>query len=328
MGSKQSGRRLRLPKASKGTTKSPAGTGPGMEEWAALERTVFTPEQIAALREAETHLIKGFPWLYAEPEQVGKVTVLAGFPRSVAGKNQDDSLLRVIFIAKGECADPDLIRRNIFERVNQLASLLGSHKPPAEIKDAPKGNLFHMIARLIELSGKPFCPRTDSEFFSAIAEGLKYLENPRLTTSNYAVEALQDAFVGFMECEYEWGKKGLPTTGKVTRMAEAHLKNQGKSWKGTWTHLLQIAGLGFLKPGKAGRRPSKQEVDQNIKDKRVVLSKQAKVVNDVYGGNWGPMRQRLDAFFSGKKQFKQDEAERLKEAYGRPRFPEEDQESA
>ena len=64
------------------------------------------------------------------------------------------------------------------------------------------------------------------------------------------------------------------------------------------------------------------------KDKRVVLSKQAKVVNDVYGGNWGPMRQRLDAFFGGKKQFKQDEAERLKEAYGRPRFPEEDQESA
>jgi hypothetical protein len=131
-----------------------------------------------------------------------------------------------------------------------------------------------------------------------------------------------------MEGKYEWEKKGLPTPGEVERMAEADLERQGKSWKGKWAKLRRIAGLGFLKPGKAGRRPSKQEVDKNIKDKQEFLSKQTKFVNDVYGGNWRPMLEKFNPVFGGKKQVQQDEAEHLKEASVQPRFPEEDEESA
>lgn len=151
-----------------------------MEEWAAWERTEFTAEEIAALREPEAVLIKGkgLRWLYAEPEQVGRVAALAGFPRSVAGARQGDSLLRQIFNIKRECQNPNFVRLKIFEIASKEAISPGSPEILAEMEKAPKGHFFHVAARLHKFlnPGVPFQPKTDSEFFSAIAVCLEHLE--------------------------------------------------------------------------------------------------------------------------------------------------------
>jgi len=127
-------------------------------------------------------------------------------------------------------------------------------------------------------------PQTASEFFQAIADRLRHLETYRPTAGDFAVQALQEVFVGLMNGPYQWGKKGLPTKGQVTQFAKEYLKLSGRNVrKGTWTDLLKEAGLNWLPPGKAGR-PSKQKVNENIKTKKVFLSKQPKYVQEILGG--------------------------------------------
>jgi len=282
-----------------------------MEEWAAWE---FTQKEVKAVRKAAHCLREGFPWLYAEPKEARIVAFRAGFPRSKAGVGQNDQLLRVIYCSGQSYQDTDLARLKIVETVSgflwpreelNLEELKGHL--PEDLRD-----LFYMGSELNRLT-KPreaYQPKTDSEFFSAIAMRLEHLENFKPTIGDYAVEALQNAFVGLMEGKYEWGKKGLPTKGEVREMAKAHLESQGKSWKGAWTGLLGTAGLGFLPAGKAGR-PPKPEIDRNIKDKQEFLSKQTKFVNAFLGGNWQKLLDQAGHVFGGKKLFQPYEAERV-----------------
>jgi len=149
------------------------------------------------------------------------------------------------------------------------------------------------------------------DFFRDVAKRLKFLETYKPTTGDFAVEALQDAFVGLMQNEYDWGKKGFPTKGKVIGMAKELLGRQKLSRETGWTDLLRKARLDWLEEGPAGR-PSKDEVDENLKAKREFLSKQTKYVNSL-GGDWQSMLEKANYVFGGKKLYQQEEIERLEE---------------
>jgi hypothetical protein len=107
--------------------------------------------------------------------------------------------------------------------------------------------------------------------FKEFAERLEYLETARTSTSgDFAVDALQDAFMGLTSGQCHWGKKGFPTKGEVTQMAKASLAESGnKVRKSGWTKLLQKARLGWLPEGEAGR-PSKADMDENAKASREI----------------------------------------------------------
>jgi hypothetical protein len=187
-----------------------------------------------------------------------------------------------------------------------------------------------MISELNRLS-KPteaHQPKTDTEFFSAIAKCLNYLKNPKPTLGNYAVEALQNAFLVQMKIKYEWGKKGYPTKGEVRNLAKALLEESGRNVpKSGWTKFRQNAGLDWLEPGKGGR-PQRWEVGEIRKVEQEIDSIITKQIETHYGGDPSRFLDALKASHGGKKLSLQNEAERLTEEYGRPRFPEEDEASA
>lgn len=288
---------------------------PNKDEWDDWERQVFTPEQIDALREAVDAISKGFPWLYATREEARRVAALAIFPRSKAGRRQGDSLSMIIFYTKLRCQEANLLPREIVNAVIAWKDYLVFFN---ELKGcASRGSLFHVVAELYECLnlGESFQPKSDSEFFSAVADRLKDLETYKPTKGDFAIEELQNAFIGMMKRDYDWGKKGHPTKGKVIAMAKERLRLDGRPWKGTWTNLLQIAGLDFLPEGRAGR-PSKREVDENRKAKQQAHSALTQFVNS-NGGDWKKILESLTPLLGGKKQFEQYETDRL-QAYGAP----------
>src|SRR5262249_32038252 len=128
---------------------------------------------------------------------------------------------------------------------------------------------------------------------------------------DFAVEALQDAFVGLMQNEYDWGKKGFPTKGKVLGMAKELLERQKISRETGWTDLLRKARLDWLDPGPVGR-PPKREVDEIPKAKKEDTSVITKYVEGHLGGNWPGFLQTMKGRF-GKKLHIEDEQARLKE---------------
>ena len=60
--------------------------------------------------------------------------------------------------------------------------------------------------------------RADSAIcLKRFAKRLEYLEAPRTqTAADFAVDALQDAFMGLTSGQYDWGKKGFPTRVKAS----------------------------------------------------------------------------------------------------------------
>jgi hypothetical protein len=291
------------------------------KKWEDIEDKPFTPEEIGAIQEVDGAFRKAFAWLHATPEQARDVAARAGFPRSSAGKYQDDALARRIFYAidhvKQSCQDPNLVRLKIVEVVSAMAvpapeQLSGD----LETFSLPSAGIFHQVHELTKRlnPGNPFRPKTDSEFFEAIVTRLKYFENFKPTAGDFAVEELQNAFIGLMQRKYNWGKNGTPTKGEVTEMARVLLENSHrKAWKSSWTGLLKTAGLDWLKPGNAGR-PPKHDVDENVKIKKKFLSEQTKFVNEALGGDWNKVYDKAKYVFGGKKLYRQDEQAHLKKA--------------
>jgi hypothetical protein len=220
------------------------------------------------------------------------------FPRSIAGKYQNDPLMGSILRAKGEGSINELSATRIISAISGR----WDSSYPTPMRD-------YLDTRW---------PRA-IDFFQAVIERLRYLETREPTAGDYAVEAIQDAFVGLMYGKYDWGKKGNPTKGEVTKMAKAILKRQGKSKKSGWTELLRTADLDWLPEGAAGR-PSSLEVDQNLKAKQEFLSKQTQYVNDVLGGDWSLLNHKAGHVFGGKHLAQQHETERL-EQYGSQELP-------
>jgi hypothetical protein len=288
-----------------------------LEDW---ESKAFTPEEAAAMRKAADVLNRGLPWLSAIPEQAGKVAVCAIYPRSRLGARQADWLLRAIYDSQQRSPDINSAAREIIEIVTAPYDPMIADE---WIKYAPKESLFWLICSLHKSLGfeGSFQPKTGRELFAAIAERFAYLESYKPTAGDYAIEALQDAFVGLMQKNYAWGKKGLPTKGEVTKMAkELFDKGQKPKPKGGWTKLREDAGLGFLRPGQAGR-PTRKEVDETIRAKQSALSTTTKFVNKEFGGDWNRWDVIMKMALGGEKLALQSEQERLNDQYGQPHLP-------
>jgi len=282
-------------------------------------------EEIKALREATEAINKSFPWLSATPEQVRIIAVRAEFPRSIAGARQDDQLLRRIYFCTRQCCeDSNIARLKIVEAAiaeskyeEITVSKLAFNKETEERVTGEQGGNYVLeflymareFCRLLNL-GEPFRPKADSEFFSRVAECLNYLETYKPSLGDYAVEALQNAFVGLMQSKYDWGKKAVPTKGEVREMAKAHLEEQGTSKKSGWTNLLREAGLDWLPAGQAGR-PSKVDIDENVKAGREYRALCTQAVNDFYGGDIIRARDSLKAAYGGKSEYQRSERDRL-----------------
>jgi hypothetical protein len=285
---------------------------PTREDW----KSYFTPEQIETIKEMTKVFREGFPWLEAEREEVRMVTWRASFPRSISGKRQDDQLTRALSFTK---PNGPLTSANLIEVAKVAAEIvLGWREKEIYPKSLEGGFEFEFLRlatrlfKLYNLSEIDY-PKSAGAFFQTIAEDLKFLENYKPTASDFAIQALQEAFVGFMRTDYDWGSRGLPTKGKVIEMAKVDLEKTGKSIKYGWTKMLKEAGLDWLPEGVAGR-PKKQEVDANLKAKKEFLSKAAQFVNDHKGGDWIAMLERAKSAFGGKELYLQEEQDRLKEA--------------
>jgi hypothetical protein len=279
-----------------------AATPERADDW----KRYFAPEQSKAIEEAEEQFRVTFPWLEA-PEEVRRVVFRASFPRSISGKYQDDTLARVLAFAP---RDIPLTERRV--EITRRAN--GEFTPPdiSLAKGIPLGRRLALLCGLSRF-GEADSPRTDSEFFASIVTRLKYLGTHRPLQSDFAIQALQEAFIGLMQTKYDWGKKDFPTKGKVTEMAKAHLEKTGRSIKSGWTKMLKEAGLGWLPQGAAGQ-PKRQEVDDNLKAKKEFLSKLTKYVNEQLQGNWVVMLWEAKHVFGGKPLYLQEEQSRLKEA--------------
>jgi hypothetical protein len=284
-----------------------------IEEVGAWEGEVYTPEQIAAIREAESSLVKNFGWIYAECEKVREVSITAGFRRSLAGSRQNEWLLRLIYCAHEHYKDePNLARTKIFEAARDYFSPTGIREGCSELNQFPHGHLFDATKRLHDfLDRRSPSPRSTIEFFEAIADCLEYIESFRPALRDFAIETLQNAFVGLMQSKCGWETKGLPTKGEVIAMAKAHLeRHQYEVPRSGWTGMLKDGGLDFLPAGKAGR-PSKAEVDENLKAKQEVLSIITRMVNERDNGDWNAMLSRVKPSCGAKKAVLQSEQARL-----------------
>jgi hypothetical protein len=270
---------------------SEAGRAQVDEAFETLRRQADEASEVLRLYGEETAkaladtIRKAAPWFGAAP-RIREVTKRAMFPRSIAGKYQADKLARCIFFSND--------RRSISVRLSSKP------QPTKGIPTAVE------ISGVVSREGKKYAGPL-SKFLEEVAERLEHLENFKPTIGDYAVEALQNAFVGLMESKYEWGKKGLPTKVEVREMAKELLKRAGKEKRSGWTDLFRTAGLDFLPRGSAGRKPSRQEVDQNIKAKQEAIS----IVTKLYAGDWVKFRDNIKPAVGGKKLYQQDEMERL-----------------
>jgi hypothetical protein len=216
------------------------------------------------------------------------VAIRSLFPRSIVGKYQDDPIMRSILMAA---------RGRPFSELSQV-------------------DIMAMISRLMDPTigfvrryFEAFSPRA-SEFFQLAAERLRHLETYRPTAGDFAVEALQNAFVGFRQ-------NGATTTrGKVIEIAKARLKQSGGKSdfsKAYWSELLQTAGFGdWLPEGRPGR-PSKASLDENVRAEREYKSLCTQAIKDFHGGDPRRARDSLKAAFGNRSEYHRSEEERLRE---------------
>jgi hypothetical protein len=227
----------------------------------------------------------------------------------------------VIYVIRQRCPEVNIAAREVIDIVTAPCAALIADE---WIKHAPEGSFFWVVGLLGRYLGPDgsFQPKTGSEFFGAITEVFRHLESYKATPGDYAIQALQNAFVGLMQNNYAWGKGGLPTKSEVTTMAKKFLeKEQKPAPKGGWTKLRSDARLGFLPSKRAGRPPSERKVDEILKAKQEALSNTTKLVNEQWGGDWQRLNDIIKIARGGKKSALQSELDRLNEQYGQPQLP-------
>jgi hypothetical protein len=267
-------------------------------------------EEIDAHQKATDLIKKEFPWCDAPPE-ARKVALLADFPRSIAGKHQDDYLSWAICRAVRDNPDSD----NLTVEIVKVASGIWKRDPEAyqalDIDSSTHSQGYlDVLARIRETHGllKGRVPETFSDFFDQLAERLRYFETNKAAAGDFAIEALQDAFVWLMQNKKSWGKKGLPTKRLVKAMAQTLLKQDKRRSdfsKAYWSDLFKTAQLDWLPQGVAGR-PSKRELDETQKAKQEALTAITQQVNARYDGSWQRFRDALKPASGGKKTYQQD----------------------
>lgn len=249
--------------------------------------------------------------LEAVPEEALAVAFAAYFPRSITGKRQDDRLLRALAWVK---RDGPLSEDALIEITGSASEVLTNPELswPEELEQ-PILSLCQSLTNFLKCTRLSNLdrPKTQSEFFCAVGERLKYLENFKPTAGDFAVEELQNAFVGLLH-SHCWGKNGLPTRAEVTDLAKERLKRRGKKSdfpKVYWSKLRRKAGFGdWLPAGRAGR-PSKAELDRNVKAEQECKAMFAQFMN--HSGDWIVLRDRLRAALGSKSEFERSEKERL-----------------
>jgi hypothetical protein len=206
-------------------------------------------------------------------------------PRSIAGKYHRDPLMHVILYTQAELKEEG--KKISF--VSFISAFLAIVEGDA---DEDKDRL--------------------SVAFKSFAERLEYLETPRTPTAgDFAVDALQDAFMGLTKSQHQWGKKGFPSKGEVTQMAKASLAGSGRNVrKAGWTALLREAGLDWLPKGDAGR-PSKANLDANAKAAREIRAIITEAEKSIYKGDSIRFRDNLRSALGGKTEYQRSEQDRL-----------------
>ena len=299
----------------------------------ASQDAALGPEEREALAQTVEGLKKDLPWVLSSDERIRVVCVRAKFPRSKTGKCQDDLLLRRIYSAISQL-EGNLSLRERADKIVELVTTAPYNPIELKISDKlPRDGDWRLIREFVQFVDS-WCkclslhetvqPKTLVELFGHITERLNYLENFKPTIGDFAVEALQQAFIGLMKSKYDWS--GLPTKGDVIAMAKELLERErkpgSKSSRG-WSKPIKDAGLDFLPPGKAGR-PPKEEVDKNLKAKQEVLSELTKYVHKVMGGDWSVLLDKLKPSFGGKKLFQNSEGERLNDQLGHSHLSDEE----
>jgi hypothetical protein len=217
------------------------------------------------------------------------------FPRSIVGKYQDDPVMRSILMAGGRRPLSQLSQIEIVELIGEMTAPLS--------KRLGKFSALSFVHSYFEsFSGSA------SEFFKQIAERLKHLETYQPTARDFALEELQNAYVGLARPGY-W-----PTKGEVIEMAKARLRGHKKKnnfSKTYWSELLKAAELNDELPeGKAGR-PSKTSLDENVKAERECKAILTQTVRED-GGDWINYRDRMKAALGNKAEFRRGEQDRLR----------------
>jgi hypothetical protein len=212
------------------------------------------------------------------------------FPRSIAGKFQDDPIMRSMLGKIGNRAFSGLSEIEKVELIGKLTT--------------PK--LAFSFARSFFLVS----PCIASEFFRLVAERLEHLDTYRPTDRDFAIEALQDSFAGFVGS----GNSDLLTRGDVVAMAKARLKRECKKEdfsKSSWSDLLKESGLDWP-PKKPAGRP-KQSLDENQKAEREAKAILTQTVNQRFDGDWTKMTPRMRAAWGTEADVLESEAERWRE---------------
>jgi hypothetical protein len=260
-------------------------------------------QQIAARTDAER--TEGLRDVDPRIVDIGFHAVFA--PRSIAGKYQWDPLMTVILYTMANLEKG--IKTISFEEFITAFS--------KSLDGAPHPHLLLLRLEAQELMLRPGKVGQSHEgrlsvSFKALAERLEYLEiPPTQTAGDFAVDALQDAFMGLISSQYHWGKDGFPTKGKVTEMAKASLTESGRNVrKSGWTALLREAHLDWLPEGYAGR-PSKADMDENAKASREAHSILTQAIQNVHNGDAIGVRDRLKAYYGGKAEYQRSEQDRL-----------------
>jgi hypothetical protein len=304
------------------------------DDWEEALEKEFGPGAMAAIGEATEGVKKAYPWLCATPEEARRVALSALYPRSHLGARQNDSLVRVIYVVRQRCPETKIAVREVSEIVTAPCPALAADEL---IKHAPEGSFFWVAGSL----GRYLCCRTDhfnqmseSELCFALAEGFRYLENYKPRPRDYAIEALQDAFVGLMRSKYDWGKKGVPVRGEIIQMARSRLQDQGKKAdfsKSSWSLFLKEAFvvppfqgkrgrlprscealLAWLPKGQAGR-PSNANLDENVKAVREYKSLCTQAIKDFYRGDAKRALDALKAAVGNRAEYYRSEKDRLRD---------------
>ncbi len=237
--------------------------------------------------------------LHRDPGPGSPVAIRSLFPRSIVGKYQDDPIMRSILMAARGRPFSELSQVETIELIGDLTS-----RVPERL-----GALRSFVHRYFEA----FSPSA-SEFFQLVAERLRHLETYRPMAGDFAVEELQNAFVGFVRWEHTRDESGIPTKGDVMEMAKERLREWEKKAdfsKGYWSELLQTAGLDWLPAGRAGR-PSKAELDENVKADREYKAFCTLAIKEFHGGDPKRARDFIKAAFGNRAEYRRAEQERLR----------------
>ena len=260
-------------------------------------------QQIAARTDAER--TEGLREVDPRILEIGFHAVFA--PRSIAGKYQWDSLMTVILFTM-ENLEKGIKTISFEEFITAFSKSLDGAPHPHLLLLRPGAQKLMLRPGKVDQSHEGRL----SVSFKALVERLEYLETPHTQTAgDFAVDALQDAFMGLTSSKYHWGKKGFPTKGEVREMAKASLTESGRNVrKSGWTELLREARLDWLPEGDAGR-PSKADMDANAKAAREIRAIITQAEKDIYKGNSIRFRDNLRAALGGKTEYQRSEQDRL-----------------